>query len=641
MGLKTLVNSKNISDKFLTALNLGFDNIATVLLYRAASRWGMIEKLMPCGEGYCEPLFVAISAEKKSLLVSDPSAVISLAGEILAGRLFHFSHVKFNLGSPPDWMQNPTNGRRYANPGQHWSRLNEFDPGMGDIKQFWEASRFDWALILARAFRLTGDLRFLDGLNSWISDWTMKNPLNSGPNWKCGQEAGIRMLQVLLCAFLLHQLDQPSVGLVRFVTEHCRRIEPTIRYAISQDNNHGTSEAAALYVGGGWLERVSGDKVLRNQALRWKSKGRRWLENRVCRLVEKDGSFSQYSLNYHRVLLDTLNMVEFWRREFEQEKLSEAFYLRARSAVDWLYQMVDSTSGDAPNLGANDGARLFVLSSTDYRDFRPSIQLGASLFCGGKILPSGPWDDPLAWLELDAQEKKEVMKAKESRHYPDGGYVVFRPQEADNTQTWGVLCYPKYRFRPGHADGLHLDLWHQGVNVLRDSGSFSYNAEEPWKSYFSSTQAHNTVQFDGRDQMPRISRFLWGNWLKMASVGDLVSRNGALSWAGAYVDYQGCRHQRTVIAEGQHWQIVDEIDGFGSSAVLRWRLVPDHWQIQGTKCIGEIAELDIKCNSSMVRFDLIDGWESRCYAQKSKVPIVEVEVKPGKAIITTEIWLKA
>ena len=42
--------------------------------------------------------------------------------------------------------------------------------------------------------------------------------------------------------------------------------------------------------------------------------GRYWLENRVAHLVEPDGSFSQYSINYHRVLLDTLCMVEIWRR---------------------------------------------------------------------------------------------------------------------------------------------------------------------------------------------------------------------------------------------------------------------------------------------------------------------------------------
>ena len=75
---------------------------------------------------------------------------------------------------------------------------------------------------------------------------------------------------------------------------HLRRIAPTIRYAIAQDNNHGTSEAAALFIGGTWLA-LLGEPAGR----RWAVRGRRWLEDRAGRLIGVDGSFSQYSLNYH------------------------------------------------------------------------------------------------------------------------------------------------------------------------------------------------------------------------------------------------------------------------------------------------------------------------------------------------------
>ena len=87
----------------------------------------------------------------------------------------------------------------------------------------------------------------------------------------------------------------------------------TTSYAIGQDNNHGTSEAAALFVGGSWLA-VHGDPSAGEIAAR----GRTMLEERVERLVASDGSFSQYSVNYHRLLLDTLSITEWWRRELEE-----------------------------------------------------------------------------------------------------------------------------------------------------------------------------------------------------------------------------------------------------------------------------------------------------------------------------------
>ena len=41
-----------------------------------------------------------------------------------------------------------------------------------------------------------------------------------------------------------------------------------------------------------------------------------------------------------------------------------------------------------------------------------------------------------------------------------------------------MLRYPRFRYRPGHADALHLDLWLGDRNILRDGGTYSYNADE-------------------------------------------------------------------------------------------------------------------------------------------------------------------
>lgn len=47
-----------------------------------------------------------------------------------------------------------------------------------------------------------------------------------------------------------------------------------------------------------------------------------------------------------------------------------------------------------------------------------------------------------------------------------------------------MLRYPRFRFRPSQADALHLDLWLEGRNLLRDAGTYSYNTESAWLSYF-------------------------------------------------------------------------------------------------------------------------------------------------------------
>jgi len=97
-------------------------------------------------------------------------------------------------------------------------------------------------------------------------------------------------------------LGSPAESFSDLISVHLKRIAPTVSYAMAQDNNHGTSEAAALFIGGNYV----GDKKL-------ETLGRTLLENRVSRLVGDDGSFAQYSVNYHRLFLDALSLSEWWR----------------------------------------------------------------------------------------------------------------------------------------------------------------------------------------------------------------------------------------------------------------------------------------------------------------------------------------
>jgi len=614
---------------------LGLVNVANVVVYRLALASGLIKKVMPAGKGYHDPLFHDSCHLAKDLFCSvSESNVVDLAEDQLKGNISYFSDRQYNVGSPPEWFFNPVNQKKCTDVDSHWSRLPDFSDEVGDIKIIWEASRFDWALVFARAYCVTGDERYLSALNKWVSDWTEKNSLNLGPNWKCGQEAAIRMLQALLAAFLLNQHRSPAPGLIRFVFEHCSRIAPTVRYAVAQDNNHGVSEAAGLFVGGAWLGMVSEDPHVLRDAGHWVRKGRTLLEDRVKRLIEGDGSFSQYSINYHRLALDMLSMVEFWRRELDHPPFSADFYKKAGAATNWLFQMTDPLSGDAPNLGANDGARLFVLTDTPSRDYRPSVQLASTLFSGCRAYEAGVGNDCLGWLGLsdDVAEAKNTFN--QSYVFADGGYAKLTTPDS---RTWGIVRFPRFRFRPSHADCLHFDFWHKGENILRDGGTFSYNTDPEWLDYFSGTRSHNTVQFDDRNQMPRVGRFLFGAWPKGIFDNEVVQEDDLLFWSAFCQDFRGCRHKRTIKVKNNVWQIIDEINGFENKAVLRWRLTPGDWHLNDQKCCGDTADISVKSSVPITRCELVKGWESRFYLKKTEIPVLEIEVGAEVTKLVTEI----
>jgi len=633
-----------------TVPRLGLPHVAAVAVYRLALRAGWFVRRLPVRAPARASVYALSSAPRPPSGVA-AAPLVAAAGAALDGELTFFSRHRFQVGSPPDWFLNPFNGRRVERPDAHWSRVRDFDAALGDIKAVWELSRWDWALLFARAHCLTGRPDYLRALVDWSDDWVARNPVNQGPQWRCGQEVAIRMLTALLAARLLGQHVAPAAGLPGFVAHHCRRIVPTRFYAVAQRNNHALSEAAALYVGGAWLMRSAraGD-AFRSEPWRWYRLGRRAFQRAVLALVCPDGSFSQASLNYHRLLLDLLNVVEFWRRELDLEPLSDAFYGRARAALDWMAALVDPATGDAPNLGANDGARLFPLSAAGYRDYRPTVQLASLLFRGRLAYAPGPWDEPLHWLGL-AREKLDLAREKpglarggpdraldspESRVFPHGGYVVLRSPGPPGS--WALLRVPRFRFRPAHADGLHLDLWVAGLNLLRDGGSYSY-ADPDASAAFRSVACHNTAQCDGRDQMLPLGRFLYGGWLRLQKLGPLRCEPHGVGWTGAYRDYRGCLHRRSVAVHDRVWRVHDRVDG-ARVVVLRWRLAPDSWRLDGSTLTGARATIAVAADGPC-RVSLEPGWESRCYLEKTPVPVLTVELRGGSCSAVTTVQLHA
>lgn len=609
---------------------LGVGNAARVLAYRMLCRSGVYRRLLPEGRPYVGPFFNLPQQPlaSPSVPTNERQAMIRRADRLLAGWLPFFSAGERAIGFPPDWLCNADNGIRLA-PPRHWSTLNEFTLTAGDVKYLWEPSRFDGLLWLAQAWILSGEARFAEGIERWLASWVAANPFNVGVNWKCGQETAIRLMHTLLVAEWLARFAgaQALPPLLRFVDEHCRRIRPTVLYALAQDNNHATSEAGALYMAGLWLRSQSSlSGRLGKSAVVWQGFGRRVLAERVAALVMPDGSFAQHSVTYHRLLLDTLALTEEWRRRFADQPFSPSWYERAAQAVAWMAALTDPVSGDAPNLGANDGARLLPLDLADYRDFRPSLAWATRLLADSGQ-PAGESSTLATWF-ADVLSPPVARLPAPRRLFPFGGYV-----RLGGSRRWALLRLPTYRFRPSHADGLHLDVWSDGANLLRDGGSFSYRPPSPQAAdYYPGTVSHNTVQFDERDQMPRLGRFLFGEWLELSTFAYDEARPDEVS--AGYVDWRGARHRRTVRFQPDRIEVDDEVSGFAREACLRWRLAPTDWHdIPGgvksvLACLTVAADVQIDVRQT-------GGGESRRYGEQSPLPVLEVRARRATVLRTT------
>ena len=194
-----------------------------------------------------------------------------------------------------------------------------------------------------------------------------------------------------------------------------------------------------------------------------------------------------------------------------------------------------------------------------------------------------------------------------------------------------VLRYPVFRFRPSHADALHVDLWHNGVNLLRDAGTYSYNSDS--SSWFSGTAAHNTIQFDDRDQMPRLGRFLFGAWLEADDVVPVTDESITAQAAAGYTDAMGARHHRAITLSENGLTCHDTISGNFRIACLRWRLAPSEWEFDGNVIRDGTCSIAIEVDGSPIRPTLSTALESRYYQQKEEIAEVLVTTsRPGKLV---------
>jgi hypothetical protein len=143
------------------------------------------------------------------------------------------------------------------------------------------------------------------------------------------------------------------------------------------------------------------------------------------------------------------------------------------------------------------------------------------------------------------------------------------------------------------------------------------------------------VQFDDRDQMPRLSRFLFGHWLKTRKMQFMGGQRPTA--IAAYTDHCNASHQRKVELLPYCLRVEDQLSGRWQKAVLRWRLPPREWVLAGNVLSCEEHRLTIAASVPVYSIRLEKGWESRFYLSKQEVSVLEVEIHtPG--IITSEYY---
>ena len=486
----------------------------------------------------------AIARFLRALPPEKQRAVLDAADAAAQGRIWGFSSVWLDYGDPIDWQRNPMTGKS-ADIGKKWYRIPDFDPQRGDIKLIWEASRFTHFHAFTRAYLLTEDPKYYRAFSRQLADWLQANPYPMGANYKCGQECSLRMLNALMAYGVFRAAGQTTErdgeNLRELVRRCYQKVLSNFFYAYRcVKNNHTLSELCGMLAGAWCCE--DGPRL---------QKAYRLLDKTILEQFTPDGGYVQNSFNYQRFALQLVECV-FKMSGTTGLRLSREACSRIQSAAALLYQ-VQNPDGDLPNYGSNDGALIFPLSACGYRDYRPALNAAHALSAGRRLYGGGEQEEELLWFGGSAAPL--LPPARASAAFPGAGLYVLRG--ADEVM---MICLKNHTTRPAHMDGMHIDLWVDGVNVLCDGGTYSYAADVG--KALMRTGAHNTVAVDGIEQMNEGKGFMLCDWPAVRLI-----RFDEAGFAGELRSRNGYRHARRVFRRQSGYHVEDEVElGRGASA---------------------------------------------------------------------------
>lgn len=471
-----------------------------------------------------------------NLPLNEQNKIIDSADNALNGKIRGFSSINLDYGYPIDWHLNPITNKTHDK-NKKWFEIPDFDKDIGDIKVIWEISRFTHFIDFTRAYMITKDIKYYEGYINQLDDWLKENKYSYGPNYKCGQEATIRMVNVLIGYSIFNEYNLVSKSdelLVKELVENSyKKVYSNFFYAHKCiKNNHTFTEILGKIIGA-WSE---------NDTVNLK-KSMKLMGHEIETQLTEDGGFTQYSNNYHRFILQILEVLLKIETKLDIKVSNKEKIYRSNMI---LYNMMNK-DGYLPNYGSNDGALIFPLSNSDFRDYRPTVGAIHGLLKNESLFNEGMYDEEVIWF-TNSIPKREV-KQQEALNLKDIGQYSFRDDDS-----FLLVHLNDLKYRPAHMDQLHIDLWYQGEEIFADLGTYSYASDLGYK--LSLNENHNTVSVPNKSQMNKTGAFMTFNRSKILDVTYDLNK----VFKGSLYSQNGYIHIRQIIKTETGFEIIDEVD---------------------------------------------------------------------------------
>lgn len=428
-------------------------------------------------------------------------AILNYANAICDGRFPWFAYGPVQLGFPPRWNFDFVSGKDWPEAKSDTIQIVRHDGS--DVKVPWELSRLQFLPVLAKAWLVSGEIRYSQAGRELLYDWMEKNPVGVGVNWTMPMEAALRAISICLFLELLgsgeDEAGDPWHGkVVQSLWQHLRFIEAYNEFSHLARSNHYLSNILGLFCLSSYLQGSGMEKKRRLY--------KRLLEQEMLLQVYEDGGDYEASSGYH---LLNLQMFSSALRLMDAQKMEPdpEFVGRLVKMYRFLAALADQR-GQVPHIGDCDDGRIELLvddlEQTLAIEGRHSLTVSSLLGVGESLLGEhyGGQNEEAAWyvpLPNSRGRKPSEVVGHSPVIFPISGVAVATSGLAQVV----FLAMPNGINGKGshtHNDKLSIIVRLAGEELFRDPGTGWYTRDGELRNRFRSTAAHNTVRVDGEEQ---------------------------------------------------------------------------------------------------------------------------------------------
>jgi len=559
-------------------------------------------------------------------------ATVAQAEKLLQHRYDYLSLGEISLGKRINWNHEYKKNVDTPLLFGPWMDYRDTD-SYGDFKYFWELPRLQYLVTLAKAYYLTRQDKYAEEAVAQIRGFVEQSPYLLGVNWIMPMESAVRLVSVGWVAVLIKDYmanHNDACGLIEQVVRSHTGYVAGNYAAYSSANNHLIAEAAGVFIASLCLGGLKGMDALGREAYEI-------LCTEAVRQNYPDGVNKEQAVHYQLFASEFLLLAGLLGRANGTDFPAE-YWRVLEAGAEFMAAICDDDCSIA-EIGDSDDGRAIVLSQADRNSARSMLATCAVLFGRGDFKKkAGRFDEMSFWLLGNEGRRKFDELSDESvagrKAFEQGGYYILTGEGKAKLKVifdCGPLGMGSISAH-GHADSLSFMLNAYGRRFFIDPGTYTYVAGDPYRDYFRSTAAHNTIVIDAQDQSQMAGPFLWSrkaasyleNWSSDSACDKVVARHD-----GYHILDDPVTHRRAVTLDKEKEVVTidDFIEAKGSHKLEQYFHLSPECQVKmiddGALQIANSGKrieltLDSRLSSRIVAGseNPICGWCSRAYGQK-------------------------